>query len=255
MLHDLFSLGLQMSDSDKPRYRRVVRRPPSRERRRFSLSSLRPAEIWNTFRSYFGFSRVAEVEPINSPEALARFLDTRASFIAQTSLYGYLRTRAGMRYPELFDDDPFVEGINIAKWHIWLDSLSDLSVYAGGRLAQQAPREMARVGSLMKSLVDEILESKGTPDEAGAEYAAHVERVRDRVARTDWLAVGKNEEAFTESPSGLMHWAPVIDQLKQLDEEIVRNSVRFRWQEVRRDFARHLDTEAMLAALPGAADR
>jgi len=34
----------------------------------------------------------------------------------------------------------------------------------------------------------------------------------------------------------------------------VRNSVRFRWQEVRRDFARHLDARAMLAALPGASD-
>jgi hypothetical protein len=64
--------------------------------------------------------------------------------------------------------------------------------------------------------------------------------------------VGVDEAAFTESPAGLVRWAPVIDELKQLDEEIVRNSVRFRWQEVRRDFARHLDARAMLGALPGA---
>jgi hypothetical protein len=41
-----------------------------------------------------------------------------------------------------------------------------------------------------------------------------------------------------------------MDELKQLDEEIVRNSVRFRWQEVRRDFARHLDVQAVLGSLP-----
>jgi 2'-5' RNA ligase len=75
--------------------------------------------------------------------------------------------------------------------------------------------------------------------------------VRDRVARTDWLAVGKDEAAFTESPAGLVRWAPVMDELKELDEEIVRNSVRFRWQEVRRDFSRHLDLQAVLGALPG----
>jgi hypothetical protein len=70
------------------------------------------------------------------------------------------------------------------------------------------------------------------------------------VARTNWLAVGKDEAAFTESPTGLVRWAPVMDELKELDEEIVRNSVRFRWQEVRRDFSRHLDSQAMLRAMP-----
>jgi hypothetical protein len=41
-----------------------------------------------------------------------------------------------------------------------------------------------------------------------------------------------------------------MDELKELDEEIVRNSVRFRWQEVRRDFSRHLDSQSMLRAMP-----
>jgi len=237
-----------MSDPEKPRYRRVVRRQRSKGERLF----LRPAELLSTLKSYFGLGRAAPPEPIDSPETLAAFLDTRASFIAQTSLYGYLRTRAGMRYPELFDDDPFVEGINIAKWHIWLDSLGDISVHAGGRLAYHAPREMPRIAALMSSLVDGLLESKGTPAEAGGEYAAHAARLRDRVARTDWLAVGDNEAAFTESPTAVVYWSPVIDELKQLDEEIVRNSVRFRWQEVRRDFAQYLDVQALLGRLPPA---
>jgi hypothetical protein len=38
----------------------------------------------------------------------------------------------------------------------------------------------------------------------------------------------------------------VIDNLKQLDEEIVKNSVRFHWQEVRRDFLRYFDAAAIL---------
>jgi hypothetical protein len=127
-----------MSDPDKPRYRRVVRRHRSADPKR---PSMRPAELWAMLKSYFGFGRVAPLERIDSPEALGGFIDTRSSFMAQTSLYGYLRTRAGMRYPELFDDDPFVEAINIAKWHVWLDCLSDITVYAGSRVAQQAPRE------------------------------------------------------------------------------------------------------------------
>ena len=239
-----------MSGADKSRSPRIVRRQRSSEGIGFSWSALRPAELWTTLRSYLGLGREAAPEPIDSPEALARFIDKRASFVAQTSLYGYLRTRAGMRYPELFDDDPFVASINIAKWHVWLDCLSDLAVYAGSRLAQEAPREMPRVARMLVVLVDEVLAATGTPAEAGDGFAAHAERVRDRVARTDWLAVGKDEAAFTESPAGLVRWAPVMDELKALDEEIVRNSVRFRWQEVRRDFARHLDAQAVLRAMP-----
>jgi len=239
-----------MSGSEKFRSPRIVRRQRSGEGSGLSWSALRPAELWTTLRSYLGLGREAAPEPIDTPEALARFLDKRASFVAQTSLYGYLRTRTGMRYPELFDDDPFVASINIAKWHVWLDCLSDLAVYAGSRLAQEAPRELPRIARMLTALVDDILAQTGTPAEAGAAFAAHAERVRDRVARTNWLAVGKDEAAFTESPAGLVRWAPVMDELKELDEEIVRNSVRFRWQEVRRDFSRHLDSEAMLRAMP-----
>jgi hypothetical protein len=237
-----------MTGPEKSRFRRVVRRPGSDDRTGLAWSSLRPAELWSTLRSYVGLGREAAQEPIDTPEALALFLDKRASFVAQTSLYGYLRTRAGMRYPELFDDDPFVASINIAKWHVWLDCLSDLAVYAGSRIAQQAPRELPRVAQMMVALVDGVLSQAGTPTEAGAAFSAHAHRVRDRVARTDWLIVGKDEAAFTESPTGLVRWAPVMDELKELDEEIVRNSVRFRWQEIRSDLARHLDVQAVLRA-------
>jgi len=238
-----------MSAPEKPRGRRVVRRKPSADRRPWSWASLRPAELLNTLRAYFGLGRAAPPEPIRSPEALGRFLDTRSSFIAQTSLYGYLRTRAGMRYPELFDDDDFVVGINHAKWQIWLDCLGDISVYAGSRLAQIAPRDTAEVSAMVCRLVEELLTAAGTPSDAGPEFESHAQGLRDRLRRTDWLAIGEAESAFNASPASVVRWAPVLDELKQLDEEIVLNSVRFRWQEVRRQLARDLDAEAVLASL------
>jgi len=239
-----------MSESDEPRFRRVVRRPAAAETPAWSWDAWRPAETWATIRAYLGLGRESRQGPIDTLEALASFLDKRASFVAQSSLYGYLRTRAGMRYPELFHDDPFVASINIAKWHLWLDCLSDVAVHAGARLAQHAPRELTRVARTMVAVVDGVLAQAGTPAEAGGDFAAHAARVRSRVARTDWLAIAGDEAAFSDSPASLVRWAPVKDELKQLDEEIVRNSVRFRWQEVRRDFARHVDYPALLEAMP-----
>lgn len=201
--------------------------------------------LWEGLRDYFGSLGRKRNEPVNDRAALRRFLETRASYISQTSLYGYLRTRAGMIYPQLFDDDAYVQSINIAKWHLWLACLSDLSIYAGGLLAQRSPVS-SEAGVLIQQLVATILQDTGIPKDAGDEFAAHAARVQARLASCAWETIRDDETSFTESPTALIRWAPVIDSLKELDEEIVRNSVRFRWQEMRRHLRRNLDAEAVL---------
>lgn len=206
------------------------------------------AELWGGLGEYIGIGRPRRSVPVTDRASLRDFLESRASFVAQTALYGYLRTRAGMRYPELFDDDPFVVSINIAKWHVWLACLSDLSVYAGGLIARNARAPVAQVAALMNETVAEILSAKGVPADAGPEFAAHAGRVRARIALCEWAGVPDDETAFAESPLALVHWAPIVEDLKQLDDEIVRNSVRFRWQEVRRNLRQALDAAAVLAS-------
>ncbi len=209
-----------------------------------------PGELWATFRDYVGVGRRRRLDPVTDADSLARFLQTRASFVAQTSLYGYVRTRAGMRYPELFHDDGFVGSINIAKWQIWLACLSDLSVYAGGMLAREAPGSADDVRPLMMAVVSGILTETGTPADAGPAFASSAREVLERLSACDWAAVTDDAGAFTESPPALVRWAPIVDELKQFDEPIVLNSVRFRWQEVRRDFRQVLDVAAVLGAEP-----
>lgn len=213
-----------------------------------TLSTLTADGIWTTIRSYLGIGRRWRQPPITDADGLRQFLETRASFVAQTSLYGYVRTRAGMRYPELFDDDGFVVSLNVAKWQIWLSCLSDIAVHAGGRLAAGRVATEPEVGRLIQRLVAEILERTGIPQDAGPAFAESARVVQERIAACDWAAVGDAEVAFTESPPSLVRWAPIVDELKQLDEPIVLNSVRFRWQEVRRDLAQALDAAAVLGA-------
>ena len=188
-------------------------------------------------------------EPIQDPAALRHFINTRATFVAQMTLYGYLRTRAGVRFPELFHDDVFVTSTNIAKWHVWLACLADLAVYTGGMVLRNSGARDAEVGRLMCGLVDEILLETGTPADAGPEFAEHAARVRARLAMCNWRAQVDGEFAFSESPPALVHWAPIIDDLKVLDAEIVRNSVRFRWHEIRVHLRENLDANAVMSAL------
>ncbi len=198
-------------------------------------------------RQYLGIGNRVHRIPIRDPQALRDYLDTRASFIAQTSLYGYMRTRAGQRYPELFENDGFVELLNAAKWRVWLACLSDLGAFSGGLLARRGMPE-ERVGMLMRRLVDQVLEKTGIPAEADEGFAEHAQQVRARIALTPWSRIGDDEGCFHESPEALVRHAPIVKTLMELDADIVRNSVRFRWKEVRFELRDLLDAKAVDAA-------
>ena len=201
--------------------------------------------VLGALRGYLGAGRARGGGRLAGVASLSGFVHSRASHVAQTALYGYLRTRAGTRYPELFENDAFLVSINIAKWQLWLACVSDLGVYAGGRLAERAERDVA---GLMGAVLEGVLAPIGVPADAGLPFPAAAERVCRRFAACDFARVADDESAFTESPAALVRWAPVDDSLKALDEEIIRNSVRFRWQEVRRELRRDLDAPAVLAS-------
>ena len=198
--------------------------------------------------AYLGAGRAGRRRSVAGPAALQHFLDSRASLVAQTTLYGYLRTRAGTRYPVLFENDAYVVSINHAKWQMWLACLSDLSVFAGALLARRSRAGAAPAGAAVRSAVEAILERTGTPDDSGPLFARGAESVRARLRRCEWHRLDDDESTFTESPEALVRHAPIIAELMALDEEIVRNSVRFRWQEVRRELRATLDADAVLGS-------
>ena len=206
-----------------------------------------PGVFLDGLKKYLGISRTRT--EIGTATQLAEFLGTRASHVAQSALYGYLRTRAGTRYPELFANDAFLFSINIAKWQVWLACLSDLSVYSGGRITSLTGAAPEQIGSLTLAAARMVLDETGEPQEAGADFAAAANRVIERITATAWTNIGDDDSCFTESPAALVRFAPVVDSFKVLDNEIVMNSVRYRWQEIRREFRNSLDAPALLETL------
>lgn len=203
-------------------------------------------DYWRSLRDYLG-GRRTRVVAVTDVAGLANFLYTRAAHVAQTSLYGYLRTRAGMRYPELFENDEFLVAVNIAKWQVWLACLSDLAVYAGGLVRQSREGSATEVARMIVAAAESALDEAGTPGEAGDPFAVNRDRLRARLATIDWTGTDDEEAPFSESPAALVEWAPIVDELKELDSGIVRNSVRFRWQEVRRELRDGLDAAQLMA--------
>ena len=204
---------------------------------------------WQNLGELLGIGRRRREAPVGDVDALAEFISTRASHVAQASLYGYLRTRAGTRFPQMFENPDLLTSINIAKWHVWLACVSDLCVYSGQYLAQSEPFDAERVAAVLPDTLRRVLDDAGEPDEAGPDFAAARNRVLQRVDACDWRRERDDDSVFSASPEALFQWAPIAEELKDRDESIVRNSVRFRWIEVRRSVRRLYDPEALSRAL------
>lgn len=209
-----------------------------------TVRSLFSKESWKVFAEYVGLSRSAGKAPIATAEELGEFIRSRASHVAQTSLYGYLKTRAGTRFPEMFENPGILLSLNMAKWQIWLASVSDLAVYCGALIAQRSHIDNEQAQTLLLAVVEDIFQETGTPDDAADVFDDTVEGIRWRIRNTDLTAVADGEMAFSESPDALYRWAPVANELKRLDKLIVKNSVRFRWKEVRTQARRRLPVDA-----------
>ena len=70
-----------------------------------------------------GQNRIDEVESLRS------FVSSRSSYMAQVSLYGYLKARAGTQYVSLIKDPLFSSSMKTARDQIFFACLMDLTLY------------------------------------------------------------------------------------------------------------------------------
>lgn len=178
--------------------------------------------------------------PIDSVDALAGFVATRAAFIAQKTLYGYLRTRIGTRYPEVFAQEAFARSVDVAKMQVFGGCLSDLAVYAARRALAEGNAGEEAHRALARRCMHEGLERNLEQAPAGFDPGEIRGDFETRLAMLDWQAAGQPRTAFVQSPRALLRWAPIAQELKDFDAEIVENSVRFAWLEVVDDLGRRL---------------
>lgn len=193
------------------------------------------------------FSERFDKTPIDSRGVLVRFVRTRAAYIAQESLYGYLKTRMGTKFPQYFQDAEFSRAIRSASLKLYVSCLSDLTVFAVATVSSEAEIGEDESAALARdcfcaALKEGFEAADNEPVPAGAlpEFDARLERVL-------WANAAQGENAFMGSAKDVVAYAPVIDEFKRLDGAIVSNSIRFRWRDVREQFRRRMDSAALVA--------
>ena len=192
--------------------------------------------VIRVFRIRFDKSSIDSVGPF------VEFIHTRSAYVAQTSLYGYLKTRMGRDYVKIFKDEKFAPSLNTAKWQVYAACLSDLTVYAVARSGRAQPDEYAEFAlhcherCVRQTFAGSIAEGMRTQT---------LRDFRDRCDSLIWANAGIGAGAFTKSPEALADCSPVSDEFRRLDREIVMNSVRFRWNDIRGQLEKRLDGESV----------
>jgi hypothetical protein len=182
--------------------------------------------------------------PIDSIAKLQDFLGTRSAYVAQKTLYGYVKARMGTRYPAMFENADVIASLNIAKLHVFAACLSDLTIYAVASALRDRPvgnderLELAR--QCYRSALHEIAAAAPAQVTQGA-----TDEFERRLADIDWRKGALLPDNFTASPHALFRWAPIADNLKNFDAEIIENSITFAWRDIREQFRKRIDAVAV----------
>ena len=57
-----------------------------------------------------------------------KFIKEKSAFVTQSTLYGYLKTRMGLKQYMMFTDDVFVQSVNKSKWNIFSEAVEKFLV-------------------------------------------------------------------------------------------------------------------------------
>ena len=185
--------------------------------------------------------------PLDSADSLGEFVRTRASYVAQTSLFGYLRTRMGTRYRVMFEDEIFSAAIRDAAARVFGSCLSDLLVFTVARVGADGGLDPLEKSEFVRERYADALE-RALADTDKPEILDEARRALDtRLTAPDWTAAADAAVAFAGSERDLVRFAPVIDDFKETDGAIIMNSIRYRWRDVRRQLEKRLDGPAVCA--------
>ena len=176
-----------------------------------------------------GEKRIANIE------ILQDYIQRKSAFITQETLFGYLKTRIGTNYVKMYENNDFVVSINIAKWNIYLIAIQDMLFFAFSYLyAKNRYQNTEDAKILFQKILDKELHEKDHPLPSDI-YQKRLKQFEERIQNISWMTYYK-EDPFKTSSESLHYWAPVADELKNLDKAIVINSMQLKWQNIVKEF-------------------
>ena len=193
---------------------------------------------WRDFKVYLFamFKAFIPKSKINNIDELEDFIQTKSAWVAQVTLYGYLKTRMGTRYVLHFENDEFMKSVNLAKWNIYAVALQDLTFFTFSYLKVNFNyQDLIKAEEIFSKILDDEISNKMPLDIVETSKKNFLERLQN----INWENY-YTDLPFNTSALALYKWAPIADELKTLDRKIVLNSVILKWDVVKKEFVERL---------------
>ena len=171
-------------------------------------------------------------QPLTKQSELIEFMHRNASFVSQVTLLTYIKARAGTQYPKLFENPEYLKSIEIARGHLYASCVADLAFYVINEHCLNDIKKKA-IHIILSNLVDEVF-SFAKRDETIIKQSGKMKKQCEKNLKT-LRSEAIDHKLFKMSSDTFFRWAPMAEEFKKDDEEIMRNSIHFRWIEVRRE--------------------
>ena len=168
---------------------------------------------------------------IKSKKDLENFIQERSAHVTQTTLYGYLKTRIGVKYIAMMEDEKFLKSINIAKWNIYMVALADCAFYVFSYLIVEKNLKVNDCKEVFLSIIEKE-KNNGLSEEIFINGKENFLKRLETVNFNNYYL----ENPFKESGEALYYWSPIADELKTLDKKIVLNSISLKWGLMKDEF-------------------
>ena len=189
---------------------------------------------WRDFKIYLFalFKAFIPRKKLSNLDDLENFIQSKSAWVTQVTLYGYLKTRMGTRYVLHFENDKFMGSVNLAKWNIYAVALQDLTFFIFSYLKTNFNYQD---NNKAKEIFLKILDDE-TTNKMPLEIIEEAKKnFNERFENINWDNY-YNDLPFNPSALSLYKWAPIADELKELDRKIVLNSVILKWDIVKKEF-------------------
>ena len=163
--------------------------------------------------------------------------------MTQVSLYGYLKARAGTSYVSLIKDPIFASSMKTARNHIFFACLTDLTLHVLKTIHTQKQENFQNLDPLALHFFTQTLAKAPKEVFESLKLEEVILNFEKHLKNHNWKDTDDPHDFFSGSRSALLKWAPVVEEFKIQDEEIVSNSIHFKWLRVCQEFEKMIDFE------------
>jgi len=179
--------------------------------------------------------------PIATADALKTFLGERAAFIAQKCAIDYCRGKTGLASYALFAEKPFLDALDICRWETFVTVLGDLLILVEGYLRPHvATGQHARLPEAIYGLYLAVLAPLPLPAHRTRGWDDAKESFNARLGAASLAEPRTALDVADHSAKRLFDTLPIHISMRELDEEPVYGSVRFRMIAVSQEMQRRL---------------